>query len=158
MSPRQTRIGLWSLVVVALAIRIAYCAAGHGLGHTKPTSYLEYSITARRLLEHGAMVSPLPLDESIRVPSYLMPPAYVGVVAGVYRLFGAGTVTSVLILQIINAVATSLAVPVVFSVARRIGGPPAAWLAAIIATVHPSLFGFTDYIWDTSLFALCVIV
>jgi hypothetical protein len=34
----------------------------------------------------------------------------------------------------------------------------AAWLAAAVAIVNPTLFGFTDYIWDTSVFALGVAV
>ena len=161
MSSRQAHVCLWSLVVLAFAIRIAYCAAGNDLGHTSyPTEYWghEYIITAERLLEHGTMVSPLPTDDSGSTPSCLMPPGYVGLVAGVYRLFGTNTFAATLILQVINALSTSLAVPVVFLVARRISGPPAAWLAAVIATVNPALIGLTPRIWDTSLFALCAIV
>lgn len=36
------------------------------------------------------------------------------------------------------------------------GGSSAAWTAGLIATVNPTLIGFTDLIWDTSLFTLGV--
>ena len=32
------------------------------------------------------------------------------------------------------------------------------WVAAVIVTINPTLAGYTDYIWDTSLFALGVAV
>jgi 4-amino-4-deoxy-L-arabinose transferase-like glycosyltransferase len=158
MSVRRIGIGLWALVLVAFALRIGHCAATRGLGQIGPGGYLEYTVTARRLLMHGTMVSPLPLDDSCTAPSYFMPPGYVGLVAGVYGLFGTETFTSVLILQIINAASSALAAALAFAVARRICGPPAAWIAAVITAINPLLIGHNEKIWDTSVFTLGVIL
>ncbi len=154
---RHVRLGSWLalLVVVAFGLRIGYCAVSGHLGGTRG-GYQEFSIAGRRLLEHGTIVSPLIKDDSRREPASLLPPAYVAMVAGVYRIWGPGTLAATLILQAINAAATSLAVIPVFAVARRLGGQRAAWPAAVLVVVNPALIGFTDLIWDTSLFTLGV--
>jgi hypothetical protein len=110
MSAKRINVSLWTLVLVAFGLRVGYCAVTRGLGQVGE-GYLEYTVTARRLLLHGTMVSPLPLDDSCSAPSYLMPPGYVGLVTAVYWLFGPETFAAVLIVQIINAAASALVGP-----------------------------------------------
>ncbi len=145
------------LIVCAFALRMAYCMATGTLGRTGP-GYAEYIVTAERLLEHGTLTSPLITGETDMRPSALLPPAYTAFVAAVYSLFGVKTFAATLVLQAVNAAATSLTVLLVFLVVREIASLRAAWIAALVATVNPTLFGFTSYIWDTSLFALGTIL
>ena len=145
------------LVVAAFMLRVAYCIARGTLGHAGPL-YLEYVSVGQRLLEHGTLTSPLITDVIDARPSALMPPAYAAFVAGVYALMGVGTFAATLALHLANAAATSLVVLFVFLVTRSLASTRAAWLAAVIATINPTLLGFTDYVWDTNLFALGVIV
>ncbi len=145
------------LILCAFALRMAYCVATGTLGRTGP-GYAEYIVTAERLLEHGTLTSPLITGETDTRPSALLPPVYAAFVAAVYSLFGVNTFAATLVLQAVNAAATSLTVLLVFLVVREISSLRAAWIAALIATVNPTLFGFTSYIWDTSLFALGTIL
>ena len=64
MSAKRINVSLWTLVLVAFGLRVGYCAVTRGLGQVGE-GYLEYTVTARRLLLHGTMVSPLPLDEQV---------------------------------------------------------------------------------------------
>jgi len=123
-----------------------------------PVHYREYILAGQRLLERGTLVSPLITEQPTTAPSALLPPAYAGLVAAMYGVLGTETFAATLALQLINAVATSVTVLLVFLIARRLAGAPSAWAAALIATINPTLFGFTTYAWDTSLFCLGVAV
>lgn len=114
--------------------------------------YREYIVSGQRLIEHRTLTSPFITSDSATTPSALLPPVYAGVVAAVYRLLGTETVRATLALQVVNAMATSMIVLFVFLITRRVGGSPAAWIAALLAAINPMLFGFTAYIWDTSVF------
>ena len=138
-------------------LRVAYGMASGSLGHTGP-GYLEYVRAGQRLLENGTLTSPLITDVVDPRPSALMPPAYAAFVAAVYALLGVNTFAATLTLHLVNAAATSLAVLFVFLIIRALSTLRAAWLGALIAAINPTLIGFTDYVWDTSLFALGVIV
>lgn len=138
-------------------LRVAYCLASGSLGHTGP-GYLEYVQVGQRLLEHGTLTSPLITDVVDTRPSALMPPAYAAFVTTVYALLGVNTFAATLALHLVNAAATSLVVLFVFLIIRALATLRAAWLGALIAAINPTLIGFTDYVWDTSLFALGVIV
>lgn len=148
--------GLVILVAVAFVLRLGYCAAMGDLGLSPEQRYREYVIAAQRLVERGTFESPLIQPPGDGRPSCLLPPAYVGVVACFYRLFGVESFVATLILQILNAVASSAAVVFVFLIARRLGGQRAGWAAFLLGTVNPLLVSFTAYIWDTNLFALGV--
>lgn len=155
----SSRARLIVLVLGAFALRLAYCAATTGLGRALPhEQYREYIIAGQRLAEQGTLVSPLIPEDYGAAPSVLMPPAYAIFVAVVYRILGTETFAATIVLQVINAAATSLAVAFVFSIARRLGGRWTAWAAGGIAAVNPMLFGFTTYMWDTSLFCLGITV
>ncbi|MEE9294703.1 MAG: glycosyltransferase family 39 protein [Phycisphaerae bacterium] len=143
------------LLILAFSIRIGICSYRGGLGRT-PDSYREYVMVADRLLQHGTVTCAFVLDEASSAPSAVMPPAYALLVAAAYAVLGAESFAATLLLQIINALATTAAVAVVFVVARQLGGGRAGWVAAIIAALNPAIAGFTPLIWDTSLFTLGV--
>jgi len=143
------------LAVVAFALRLAYVSSVCGLGHL-PGESREYSTVARRLLESGTIASPFTPDEGATAPSCVMPPGYVVLVAGVYRLLGPETFGAILMLQLLNAAATSGAVLFVGRLAGSLAGPIAGWIAAVLIAVHPAVVHCTLFIWDTSLFTLAV--
>ena len=156
MQLNRRHVALIALLTAAFAVRIAFCAYRGTLGESPAGHYREYVTSASRLLAHGILVSPMILDEQNLAPSSLMPPAYVALVAIVYKVFGIETTAATLVLQAINALATTLAVLMVFLIARRLGGERAGWVAALIAAANPLLYGYTDVIWDTSLLTLAV--
>lgn len=147
--------GLWVLVALGLVARLAAIAATTGLGHP-PHAYQEYALTAHRLIDCGTVTTPLILDDISQAPSNLLPPLYVGIVAGAYAVFGTESFYATLALQITNALASSIAIIFVFLAAARISGNTAAWIAAVVATVNPTLIGYSGLIWDTNLFVLAV--
>jgi len=149
-------IALLFLLMASFALRIAYCHATTGLGGSLGRHYREYLIQGRRFIELGTLVSPFILERVPTEPSALLPPGYTLVVAAVFGIFGVETTASFFVLQLVNALATTLVVWFVFLTAERLGGRYAAWVAALIAALHPALIGFTTYFWDTSLLALGV--
>jgi len=160
MAFRSTRIWLTALFLIALAVRLGYAVlASDPKRNLPPHGYArEYVMAGARLLEYGTLTSPLILEDADHGPSAVMPPGYVALVAAVYALFGTETPTASFVLYGINALATALCVLCAFFMTRRIGGEFAAWLAAIVVTVNPTLIGFTNFIWDTNLFCLGVAV
>lgn len=114
-------------------------------------------MAGERLLSTGTITSSLILDDAVATEhAAIMPPMYTFFIAQIYSLFGVESFMSTLLLQLINALATSLAVIIVFLIVRQIASQRAAWMAAIIVAINPSLFGYTNMIWDTSLFILAV--
>ncbi|MCH8991973.1 MAG: hypothetical protein IIA44_09535, partial [Acidobacteria bacterium] len=146
------------LFFFAFILRITYCAAIGSLGDFTGRGYTEYIVAGQRLLEQGTFISPFITEAADASPSALLPPVYVAFVAGVYALLGINTFSATLVLQVVNAAATSLAVAFVFLITWKLSTPLTAWLAALIATINPTLFAFTDYIWDTGLFTLGTIL
>ncbi|UCE59433.1 MAG: hypothetical protein JSU63_18565 [Phycisphaerales bacterium] len=157
MTRSYQSVCLATLLVAALVLRIGYCVVVSGLGES-PSSYREYVIAGQRLLTHGTLVSPFVPDESTSEPSSLLPPAYATLVAGVYGVLGVETPTATAALKIVNALASTLVVLFAFLIARRMFNGWIAWLAAHVTAVNPMMIGFTDYIWDTSLFTLGVVL
>ncbi len=144
------------LLLLAFSLRIGLCPYRGGLGRTPDPPYREYVMVADRLLQHGTLTSAWVLDDAVSAPSAVMPPAYPLLAAAAYAVLGAESFAATLLLQMINALATTAAVAVVFVVARELGGGRAGWVAAIIAALNPAMAGFTPLIWDTSLFTLGV--
>ncbi len=154
MQSRRSIAALSALLLFALALRVGYVAAIGALGQTPERGYREYAIAAGRLLEQGTLLSPLIVEDLRREPSSLFPPGYVVVTAAAYALLDVESYTATLVLQVVNALATTLTIALVFLAARAIVGVRAAWVAALIATINPLLLGYTDLVWDTSLFTL----
>lgn len=146
------------LLLAAFGLRLLYCAAKTGLGQTLGPDYREYIIVATRLLSEGVFASPLSPVDDPSIPSALLPPVYACVTAGVYAVLGVEAIAATTTLQLLNAIAMTLVVWVVFITVRRMATPAAAWLAAILAAVNPLLCGFTYLIWDANLFALGVAI
>jgi 4-amino-4-deoxy-L-arabinose transferase-like glycosyltransferase len=143
---------LAALTVVALTLRLGYCAFSTELRPRPPGNHREYIVAAQRLLTDGVLLSPLIIDQARATPSTHLPPLYVFLVAALYKVLGTETAAATTVLQLINAAATALVVPVIFACAREITTRRAAWMAAGLVTVNPMLVGFADYIWDTNLF------
>lgn len=153
----STRIWLTALFVVALALRLGYAVlASDPKRNLPPHGYAEYVMAGARLLEYGTLTSPLILEDADHGPSAVMPPGYAALVASVYGLLGTETSAASFVLYAINALATSLCVVCAFFMARELGGEVAAWLAALVVAVNPTLIGFTSFFWDTNLFCLGV--
>ncbi len=153
MTQRQHRLCLGALLVVAFTLRIGYCSVTSGLGEMRP-SYREYVTAGQRLLTRHTLESPLvPLSIASK-PSALMPPLYAGIVATIYGLTGIESYWSILILKSVNILASTMTVWLVFMIMLRITAQPTySWIAAIVVTINPAMIGFTDFIWDTNLFA-----
>jgi 4-amino-4-deoxy-L-arabinose transferase-like glycosyltransferase len=158
MTRRQQKVYVAALTMIAFGLRLGYAGSAGGWGASRQTQYREYVVTATRLLDHGVMASPWPVDDARVYPSSLLPPAYVGVVAGVYGLFGPESRAAHFVLELLNAIAGALVVPLVFSIGRRLSGVTAAFLASGLVAVNPTLLVFTDFVWDTALFTLAVTV
>lgn len=164
MSRKPTSYWLVTLAVGAFALRVAYCAATVGLGHSSEIRYTEYAVAAERLLQQGTLVSPLLTDDKAHPPSAMTAPGYVGLTAVLYALLGVKSFLATLAAQLINAVAGAITVVLVFDVACRLGDRRAAWrrkagwVAAILVALNPLLLRFTTFIWDTNLFTLGVVL
>ena len=159
MDRRTTPRLLLFLAVFPFALRIGFSWAWGSLGRA-PDTYREYVHAGSRLGSHGVITCPLLLEDVSLEPSNMLPPAYTLIVAGVYALVGAETTAATLMLQLLNSLATSAAVLLVFGIARRLSNETSGWLAAILVAVNPVLFGYTGLIWDTSLFvfSVCLVV
>jgi len=125
-------------------------------GQSPKDRYREYIIQGQRLLVHGTLVSPLVADDSAATPSTLMPPLYGLLVAGIYRTLGLETMAATALLQCVNSLAAAATVCLAAATVRRIASRRAAFAASLLLLVNPTLIGFTEYIWDTSLFTLGV--
>lgn len=152
---RSTTRMLIGIVVVGVALRLGYAAVAGELGVTPATHYREHITLATRLLSESTFGSPMTPEDPTPRPSAMFPPLYPLLVAGVYALLGIESYAATLVLQAINALATSLAAVVVFGVARRLGASTFAATAGAAATaVNPVLILLTTRIWDTPIFVL----
>lgn len=151
---RHPRRGLAVLLAASLLVRIGFIAAAGKLGKTPPVDYREYVTTGARLLEYGTLTSPFISEGRLSEPSSLQPPLYAFTVAGAYRIFGVETVAATLGLQLLNALAMTLVVLLVFRIADSLAGRRAAWIASILTAFNPMLFAHAGSIWDTHLFTL----
>lgn len=150
---RRAKPALACLLGFAFLLRIGFVIAAGLLGK-QPAEYREYLTIGHRLLEYGTFASPIVSGEREAEPSYLMPPGYSLLVAGAFALFGAENFASIAALQLLNAIAATVTVWLVFRAAEALAGRRAAWIAAMVATLNLLLFGFTALIWDTYLFTL----
>lgn len=164
MTPRNRsqpflRRSLLLLFGVSLVLRmsVAWWMMPRVDGAVSHVQYREYAMAGARLLEHGALLSSLIIDDTAATPSTLMPPLYAGVVACVYRVCGIESPLSSWVLAWINALGGGFAVVGVFLIGHRLGGARAGWIAGALTCVNPMLLGHTHLIWDTSLFTLGVV-
>ncbi len=156
--PTTTRL-LLLLAILAFAVGIVSSWAWESLGRS-PDIFREYVHSGSRLATHVIITSPLVLEDVSLEPSNMLPPAYTVIVSCVYALLGAETTAATVALQLLNALATSIAVLLVFGIARRLCDSRAGWVAAIWVALNPVVYGYTGLIWDTSIFifALCLVL
>ncbi len=111
MGSRHTRICLAVLFVIALMLRLGFCAYKTGLGSVLDPGFREYITAGQRLYAHGTLVSPLILTDTDQTPSALLPPGYTALVAATYGALGVESFAAHLALQVVNALG-----------AKRLGG------------------------------------
>ncbi len=158
--PSSLRRSLTLLFLGSLVLRmgVAWGAMPRAHGAAAHDQYREYIMAGARLLQHGALLSSLIVDDASATSSTLMPPVYVAVVAGVYRVCGVETPLSSWVLAMVGAVAGAFVVVGVFLIGLRLGGVRVAWMAAALTSINPMLLGYTHLVWDTCLFSLGVVV
>jgi 4-amino-4-deoxy-L-arabinose transferase-like glycosyltransferase len=107
-------------------------AAGHGFGNPYP------------LIQTG--------------PTALMPPAYIYLLAGIFKLFGIHSTASYLAVTTLTGLLSTLICIPIFFLGRRIGGDAVGLGAAALWAVLPTAVLFTagaiSGVWDTALTAL----
>lgn len=157
--PSSLRRGLTLLFLGSLMLRmsVAWWAMPRENGAAKHDQYREYIMAGTRLLQRGALLSSLIIDDSSATSSTLMPPLYVAVVAGVYRVCGVETPMASWVLALIGASAGAFVVLGVYLIGHRLGGTRGGGTAAILTSINPMLLGYTHLVWDTCLFTLGVV-
>lgn len=87
----------------------------------------------------------------------VLPPVYVYVLAGIFRVFGPNTVASVVAAAALNSVLSVLICIPVFLIARRCFGERAAKWAVWGWALSPyGIYFSADWLWSTCLFTLCL--
>ncbi len=88
-------------------------------------------------------------------PTAIVPPVYVYLVAGVFKVFGVYTAVSAIALLTLNNLFSSLTCLPVFLIARRVFGfPVALWSGWIWAVFPYSIALSNEWVWETSLTTL----
>ena len=154
----MTKRAAWLILLCAAAfgLRMTHLRA-NGLGVSPQINHIEYTVAAERMLKQGGWRSPFIRPVSAPAePSAIMPPVYVALTAAAYAALGVKSVAATALLQIINALATTLLILPVFDAVRRLCGERAGWIAAALIAVNPALISLSIYVWDTALFALGV--
>jgi hypothetical protein len=154
----QTHIAIALLVLLGFGLGLWRCTGGEGIGRYTSDYYIEYLVAGERLVTGGTIVSPLIREPVPAEPSAMMPPAYIGLVAGLFELFGVRSYAAIFTLKFLNVLANALAVWVTFAVSTRMRCGWGRWIAAALVAANPLLIGFTKYIWDTSLFTVAVVI
>ena len=121
----------WGVLALALGIRLALLAwsgAYHPFGDP-----FDYDQLARSLAEHGQYTPSAFAEEGS--PSAFRPPAYPYWLAAIYEVFG----TSYTAARVAGALLGTAVVLLVWLLGNRVVGPAAAWWAAVVAALAPSL-------------------
>ncbi len=130
------RRGDWVLIILAIAVRVAAILILQS--HTTPNSTYEHGeIAANLLAGRGFSVQFLGAEG----PTSQQAPIYPFLVAGAYALGGVATPLALLLLQLGQAALGGLLVFVVMRLTHEVapGSHRSAWLAGLIATLHPTL-------------------
>ncbi len=134
----RQRVGLssWGLIALGVAVRVAAVLVLQS--HTIPHSTYEHGEIAESLLAgRGFSVRFLGAEG----PTSQQAPLYPLLVAAAYAVGGVGTPRALLILELGQALLGGLLVASVLALAREIvpGRPRVAWVAGLIAALHPTL-------------------
>ena len=153
---RKTATSLPLIVVVALAIRLAFLwnyadHNSHRALATIPFLFESGNIAHALVTGHG-FGSPFHVDTG---PTAWMTPIYPLLLSGIFSLFGEYTFAAFIAAALLNIIATALACIPIYLTGKKIGGigigAGAAWLWA----VFPNAFQIpTESMWDASIAAL----
>jgi hypothetical protein len=155
-TPSRTALYLAAILVVAFLARLAFAwdqeqkiprDALAIVPFAQETGNIAYS------LAHGQGFSS-PFRNNTGPTAWLVP-VYPFLLSIIFRLFDPDTVRALNAAVLLNSLLSAAACVPIFSIGRRIGGIPAALLAAAFWALLPSAIMLPfEWIWDTSLSAL----
>ena len=145
-------IMLVAFIVRATCNRLDYMSEGAPDHYGYEASQIAASVAAG----HG-FGNPYPLIQT--GPTALMPPGYVYLLAGIYKMFGIQTAASYLAATTLSGIFSTLVCIPIFLLGRRVGGDAMGLAAAGFWAVFPSAVSVTigpgAGVWDTALSTLC---
>jgi 4-amino-4-deoxy-L-arabinose transferase-like glycosyltransferase len=143
----------WSIVVIALLLRLLVITVGHTYKITPRRDYFQFGWEAGRIARsiatgHG-FASPTDLPTG---PTAWEAPLYPYLLAGVFKLFGVYSRGSAWIILAINSIFSALTCVSIYRIAARLFGPqPARW-AAWTWTLFPyAIYWPVRVVWETSI-------
>jgi 4-amino-4-deoxy-L-arabinose transferase-like glycosyltransferase len=148
---------LFLIMLVAFIVR-ATCNRLDYMSEGAPSQYgYEASQVAASVAAGHGFGNPYPL---IRTgPTALMPPGYIYLLAGIYKVFGIQTAASYLAATTLSGIFSTLVCIPIFLIGRRVGGDAMGLAAAGFWAVFPTAVSLTtgpiSGVWDTALSTLC---
>jgi 4-amino-4-deoxy-L-arabinose transferase-like glycosyltransferase len=148
---------LFLIMLVAFIVRATYNRWDY-MGEGAPADYgFEGSQIAASIATGHGFGNPYPLMKT--GPTALMPPVYVYLLAGVYKVFGVQTAASYLAATTLSGFFSTLVCIPIFFLGRRVAGDAVALGAASFWAIFPSALAVTTGpvtgVWDTALSTLC---
>jgi len=113
----------------------------------------EMGFLAQSLLFGQGLGSPFGVPTG---PTAFIAPAYPILIAGIFKLFGIDSITSAVVILLIQAAAALLTIWLMMRIARTLFSPRAAMIAGLIWACAPPLLFIPTIFWDTSL-AICAL-
>jgi 4-amino-4-deoxy-L-arabinose transferase-like glycosyltransferase len=137
--PRGAVIGV--IFGIGLATRLLLIWVMPQLGDPTTMDAQNYLQLARNIAESGSF-------SMWRKPSAYVAPGYPFLLAAIFKIVG----ENLLAVKLIQAVLGASTAVLVYFLALRFGRPALAWLAALIAALHPELVGITVFIYTEVFF------
>jgi 4-amino-4-deoxy-L-arabinose transferase-like glycosyltransferase len=152
----RARISFFWMVLIALALRVGYIAAGHTYRFkTQDDNFgfaFEMGRIGRSLVEGEGFANPF---SGTTGPTAWEPPVYPFLIAAVFKIFGVYSHTSAFVLLAINSLFSALTCIPIFLIAQRsFGEKVAVWSAWAWALLPNIIFWCTRWVWETSLATL----
>jgi 4-amino-4-deoxy-L-arabinose transferase-like glycosyltransferase len=145
---RKTRIILPTVAVVALALRLAFCAWVVGFDTPPKADEADYHMIAANIADGDGFV-----DDN-GVPTGRRAPAYPAFLSAIYRVTGPRTGVARLMQTLLGAVIVLLT----FSVARRHFGEAAGLIAAALTALNPFLIFVSGYALSENLYVVLLLL
>jgi 4-amino-4-deoxy-L-arabinose transferase-like glycosyltransferase len=144
-----------TLIVLAIALLLRTAVILIVIFHYPPgwlfTRGNEMGFLAQSLLAGHGLGSPFGVPTG---PTAFIAPAYPLLVAGIFKVFGIGSVASAVVIMLAQTAAAMLTIWLMMRIARRLFNQRAALIAGLIWACAPPLLFIPTIFWDTS-FALC---
>jgi hypothetical protein len=147
---------LFLIMLVAFIIRATHNRLDY-MSQGTPDDYgYEASQIASSVASGHGFGNPYPLIQT--GPTALMPPGYIYLLAGIFKLFGIHTTSSYLAATTLTGLLSTLICIPIFFLGRRVAGDAVGLGAAALWAVFPTAVLFTtgaiSGVWDTALTAL----